>query len=88
MYFVDINKAFERIPQKAMWKKSLTEVIVRAVMSPYHGAKMKVGVGSKLSRKSLVQGGVHQGSMLLSMLLAIVLNVIENAREGLMNEIL
>ena len=51
MRFVDIEKAFERIPRKmmegAMKKKGLPEIIVRAVMSLYHGAKTKVRVGSE-----------------------------------------
>ena len=43
MCFVDIEKAFDRVPRKvmewAMIKKSLPEVIVRAVMSLYHRRK-------------------------------------------------
>ena len=70
-------------------EKGLPEVIVRVVMSLYHGAKAKVRVGSELSPEFLVQVGVHQGSVLLPLLFAIAVNVIlENAREGLMNEIL
>ena len=46
MYFVDIEKAFGRVPRKVMeWtirKKGLSEVIVRAVMSLFHKAKTKV----------------------------------------------
>ena len=46
MCFVDIEKAFDRIPRKvmqwAMRKKVLPELIVRAVMSLYHRAKTKV----------------------------------------------
>ena len=46
MCFVDIEKAFDRVPRKvmewAMKKKSLPEVIVIAVMSLYHGTKTKV----------------------------------------------
>ena len=45
MCFVDIEKAFDRVPTKgmewAMRKKGLPEVIVRAVMSLYHEAKRK-----------------------------------------------
>ena len=45
MYFVDIEKAFDRVPRKVMerviGKKGLPEVIVRAMMSLYHGAKTK-----------------------------------------------
>ena len=43
--FVDIERAFDRVPRKlmewAMRKKDLPEVIVRVVMSPYHGKKRK-----------------------------------------------
>ena len=46
-------------------------------------------MGSKLSQEFLVQVGVEQGSVLSPLLFAIAVNVItENAREGLMNEIL
>ena len=44
MCFVDIEKAFGRVPRKLMeWvvrKKGLPEVIVGAVMSLYHGTKV------------------------------------------------
>ena len=42
MCFVDIKKAFDRVPKKAMRKKGLPEVIIRAMMSLYDGAKTKV----------------------------------------------
>ena len=72
-----------------MRKKGLPEVIVRAVMSLHHGAKTKVRVGSESSQESLVQVGVHQESVLSPLLFAITVDVIsENARGGMMNEIL
>ena len=72
-----------------MGKKGLSEVFVRAVMSLYQGAKTKVRVGSELFKEFLVQVSVHQRSVLSPLLLAIAVDVIsENAREGLMNEIL
>ena len=43
MCFVDMEKAFDRVPRKLMeWtmrKKSLSKVMVRAVMSLYDSAK-------------------------------------------------
>ena len=73
--FVDIEKAFDRVPRKvmerAMRQKGLPEVIVRAVMSLFHAAKMKVRVGSELSEKFLVQVGVYPGSILSPLFFAI-----------------
>ena len=72
-----------------MRKKGLLEVIVRAMMSLYHAAKTKIRVECEFSEEYFVQVGVHQGSVLLPLLFAIVVDITsEYAREGLMNEIL
>ena len=93
MCFVDMEKAFDRVPRKvmewAMRKKGLSEVIVWAVMSLYDGAKTRVRVGSAYSEEFEVNVGVHQGSVLSPLLFAIVVDVItENARRGVVNELL
>ena len=53
--FVDLEKAFGRIPRRVMqWalrKKGLPEILVKAVISLYEGSKMKVKVGSKFSKE-------------------------------------
>ena len=90
MWYVDIEKVFDGVPKKVMrWaikKKGLPEVIVRAVMSLYHGTITKVRVRSELSEEFLVQVGVHQGSVLSPLLFTIAVNVItENVGEELMN---
>ena len=68
MCFVDLEKAFDRVPRKvmqwAMRKRGLPETIVRAVMSLYKGARTRVRVGSELSEEFEVRVGVHQGSVL------------------------
>ena len=64
-----------------MRKKGLSEVIVRAVMGLYDGAKTRVRVGSAYSEEFEVKVGVHQGSVLSPLLFAIVVVVItENER--------
>ena len=93
MCFVDMEKAFDRVPRKvmewAMRKKGSSEVIVWAVMSLYDGTKSRVRVGSAYSQELEVKVGVHQGSVLSLLLFAIVVDVIaENARRGVVNELL
>ena len=71
-----------------MRKKGLLEVMVWAVMSLYDGAKTKVMVRFAYSEEFKVKFGVHQASVLLPLLFAIVVDVTENARRGLVNEAL
>ena len=53
MCFVDLKKAFDRVPRRvmewAMRKKGLPEILVKAVMRLYEGAETKVRVRSSLS---------------------------------------
>ena len=53
MCFVDLDKAFDRVPRKvfewAMRKKGILEVFVGSVMSLFEGAKTRVRVDSELS---------------------------------------
>ena len=93
MCFVDMEKAFDRVPRKvmewAMRKKGLSEVIVRAVMGLYNGVKTRVRVGSSYSEEFEVKVGVHQASVLSPLLFAIVVDVIsENEERGVVNELL
>ena len=93
MCFVDMEKAVNRVPRKVMeWdmrKKGLSEVIVWVGMSLYEGAKTRVRVGSAYSEEFEVKVGVHQGSVLSPLLLAIVVDVItESARRGVVDELL
>ena len=74
MCFVDIKKAFDRMPRKvmkwAMRKKSLSEVMIREVISLYDGAKTRVRVGSSYSEELEVKVGIHLGSVLSQLLFA------------------
>ena len=88
-----MEKAFDKVQRKVMErvmrKKGLSKVMVRAVMSLYDGAKTRVRVGSAYSGEFEVKVGKHQGSVLLPLLVAIVVDVItENARKGVVNELL
>ena len=93
MCFVDLEKAFDRVPRRvmewAMRKKGLPEILVKAVMSLYEGAETKVRVRSSLSEEVSVKFGVHQGSVLSRLLFAMVIDeVTETARKCWMKQIL
>ena len=73
--------------QCTLRKKGLPEILVKAVMSLY--SKMNVKVGFEFSEEFYVAVGVHQKSVLSPLLFAIVVDIVtENARKGLMKEVL
>ena len=80
MYFVDLEKAFDRVRRKvaerALRKKRLPKVLVQAVMSFYKGLKMKIRGESGLLKKFGLGVGVHQGSLLSPLILATVADVV------------
>ena len=68
MYFLVLDKAFDRVPRKVLeWatrKKGIPVVLVRSVMSLYEGARTRVRVDSEMSEEFEVNLGMHQGSVL------------------------
>ena len=64
-------------------------ILVKVVMSLYEGSKTKVKVESEFFKEFSVAVGVHQGSVLSLLLFSIVVDAVtENARKGLMKEVL
>ena len=68
MCFVDLEKAFDRVPSKVLeWairKKGIPEVLVGSVMSLYEGAKTRVRFDSWLSEECEVKVWMHHRSVL------------------------
>ena len=80
---------FERIRGFLLWTPFALEIMVRAVMSLYRGAKTRVRVGSAYSEEFKVKVGVHQRSVLSPLLFATVVDVIaEKVIRGVVNELL
>ena len=78
--FVDLEKAFDRVPREILWwslrKVGVEEWVVRVVQSMYHDARSKVRVNGSYSDSLDVKVGVHQGSVLSPLLFVIVLEAI------------
>ena len=80
MAFVDLEKAFDRVPRKVIWwalrKLGVEEWIVRLVQGMYANAWSCVRVGKGYSEELEVKVGVHQGSVLSPLLFIIVLEAL------------
>ena len=80
MAFVDLEKAFDRVPRKVIWwalrKLEVEEWIVRLVQRMYANARSCVHVGEGYSEEFKVKVGVHQGSVLSPLLFIIVLEAL------------
>ena len=77
MAFVDLEKAFDRVPRKVIWwvlrKLGVEEWIVRLVQGMYANARSWVRVGEGFIKEFEVNVGVHQVSVLSPLLFIIVL---------------
>ena len=66
MAFVDLEKAFDRVPRKVIWwalrKLGVEEWIVWLVQGIYANVRSRVRVGEGLSKEFEVKVRVHQGS--------------------------
>ena len=76
MAFVDLEKAFDRVPRKGIWwalrKLGVDEWIVCLIQGMYSNARSRVHVGEGYSEEFEVKVGVHQGSVLSPLLFIIV----------------
>ena len=80
MAFVDLEKAFDRVPRKVIWwalrKLGVEERIVQVVQGMYANARSRVRVVEGYSEEFEVKVGVHQGSVLSLLLFIIVLEAL------------
>ena len=80
MVFVDLEKAFDRVPREvvqwAMRKLGVEEWLVRIVMKTYENLRTAVRDLGALSEDFTVSVRVHQGSVLSPLLFIIVLEAL------------
>ena len=92
-YFVDLDKAFDRVPKKvvrwALRKLGVDEWLIHTVMALYPEACTVVRTDAGLSESFEGKVGLHQVSVLSPLLFAAVMDVVSSeARTGLPSELL
>ena len=90
---MDLEKAFNRVPIEVVrWdlrKLGVDEWLIRTVMTLYTEACTVVRTDAGLSESFEVNVGLHQGSVLSTLLFSVVMNVVSSeARSGLSSELL
>ena len=78
--FVDLEKAFDRVPRKVLWgslrRLGVDESVIRLFKAMYSNAQSSVQVNGSSSEPFKVSVGVHQRSALSPLLFIIVMKVI------------
>ena len=78
--FVDLEKAFDRVPRKVLWwamrRVGVDEWLIRTIQAMYTNAKSSVRINGQFSSCFDVQVGVHQGSVLSPLLFIIVMEAL------------
>ena len=93
MAYIDLEKAFDRVPRKVLWwalrSLGVEEWDVRVIQSMYTDVKSHVGVNGQYSKEFGVGVGVHQGSVLSPLLFILVLEaLLRQFRTGVSWELL
>jgi hypothetical protein len=93
MAFVDLEKAFDRVPREVVWwalrSLGVDEGLVSVIKSMYADTSTMVKLDGNVSKEFKVKVGVHQGSVLSPLLFIIVLEALSRKfRGGLPMELL
>ena len=91
--FVDLEKAFDRVPRKVLWwalrSLGVDEWAVRVIQGMYTNVRSRVRVNGQYSEEFGVGVGVHQGSVLSPLLFILVLEALsQEFRTGVPWELL
>ena len=80
MVFVDLEKAFDRLPSDLIWwclrKKGVPEVYVKIVQDMYMSCKTKVVTQKGETEYFAIEVGLHQGSELSPLLFIVIMDVL------------
>ena len=71
MVFIDLEKAYDRVPHQEVWRCMREKKYVMIVQDMYEGARTRVNNSVELTDKIPVGVGLHQGSSLSPYLFAL-----------------
>jgi len=86
MAFVDLEKAFDRVPREVVWwalrSLGVDEWLVTVIKAMYADKSTMVKLNGRVNEGFGLKGGVHQGTVLSPLLFIIVLEALSSSFRG------